>query len=90
VSVEDFGEGISENDLPHIFKRFYQADRARHAGGHGLGLSLAQNIARAHGVEIDVRSKLGKGTTFLVVFPERDTMVAVAKLVPDAEALAGL
>src|SRR5579872_303258 len=59
VSVEDFGEGISENDLPHIFKRFYQADRARHAGGHGLGLSLAQNIARAHGAEIDVRSTLG-------------------------------
>jgi signal transduction histidine kinase len=90
VSVEDFGEGIGENDLPHIFKRFYQADRARNAGGHGLGLSLAQNIARAHGVEIDVRSTLGKGTKFLVVFPDRDTMVAAAKLAPDAEALAGL
>jgi heavy metal sensor kinase len=89
VSVEDFGEGIGENDLPHIFKRFYQADRARNAGGHGLGLSLAQNIARAHGVEIDVRSTLGKGTTFLVIFPERDTMVAATKLAPDAEALAG-
>jgi signal transduction histidine kinase len=89
VSVEDFGQGIGENDLPHIFKRFYQADRARNAGGHGLGLSLAQNIARAHGVEIDVRSTLGKGSTFLVVFPERDTMVAAAKLAPDAEALAG-
>ena len=89
VSVEDFGQGIGENDLPHIFKRFYQADRARNAGGHGLGLSLAQNIARAHGVEIEVRSTLGKGTTFLIVFPERDTMVAAAKRAPEAEALAG-
>ncbi len=89
VNVEDFGEGISETDLPHIFKRFYQADRARHAGGHGLGLSLAQTIAKAHGAEIGVRSTPGKGTTFRVVFPDRDTMVAAAKLAPDAEALAG-
>jgi two-component system heavy metal sensor histidine kinase CusS len=89
VSVEDFGKGIGEHDLPHIFKRFYQADRARNAGGHGLGLSLAQNIARAHGVEIGVRSTPGKGSTFVVVFPQRDTMVTTVKLVPDAEALAG-
>ena len=66
VSVEDFGEGIGESDLPHIFKRFYQADRARNAGGHGLGLSLAENIAHAHGAEIDARSTPGQGTTFRV------------------------
>ena len=89
VSIEDFGQGISETDLPHIFKRFYQANRARNAGGHGLGLSLAENIAHAHGAQIDVRSTRGKGTTFRVVFPERDTMVAAAKPAPDAEALAG-
>lgn len=72
ASMEDFGEGISETDLPHIFKRFYQADRSRSTGGYGLGLSLAHNIARAHGMEIDVRSTRGKGTTFRVIFPERD------------------
>ncbi len=72
ASVEDFGEGIGEADLPHIFKRFYQADQARSVDGHGLGLSLAQSIARAHGAEIDVRSTLGKGTVFRVIFPSRD------------------
>jgi signal transduction histidine kinase len=78
ASIEDFGEGISENDLPHIFQRFYQADQSRSTGGHGLGLSLAQSIARAHGVEIDVSSTRGKGTTFQVVFPERDAKGSAA------------
>jgi signal transduction histidine kinase len=72
ASVEDSGEGIAEADLPHIFKRFYQADRSRSIGGHGLGLSLAQSIAQAHGAEIEVRSTLGKGTVFCVSFPSRD------------------
>ena len=72
ASVEDFGAGIAEADLPHIFKRFYQADRSRSIGGHGLGLSLAQSIAQAHGAEIEVRSALGKGTVFCVSFPSRD------------------
>jgi heavy metal sensor kinase len=92
ASVEDFGEGIGEADLPHIFKRFYQADRSRSAGGHGLGLSLAQSIAQAHGVEIDVRSTLGKGTVFRVIFPERNTQTptAASKMAANTEALAGL
>jgi len=72
ASVEDFGEGIGEADLPHIFKRFYQADQSRSVEGHGLGLSLAQSIAQAHGAEIDVHSTLGKGTVFRVSFPSRD------------------
>jgi two-component system heavy metal sensor histidine kinase CusS len=72
ASVEDFGEGIGEADLPHIFKRFYQADRSRSVAGHGLGLSLAQSIAQAHGAEIEVRSAPGKGSVFQVSFPERD------------------
>jgi signal transduction histidine kinase len=85
ASMEDFGEGISETDLPHIFKRFYQADRSRSRGGHGLGLSLAQSIARAHGMEIDVLSTRGKGTTFRMIFPERDAKGWSA----NAETLAG-
>jgi signal transduction histidine kinase len=92
VSVEDFGEGIGETDLPHIFKRFYQADQSRSAGGHGLGLSLAQSIAQAHGVEIDARSTRGKGSIFRVVFPERDakTPEPASKMAAKTEALAGL
>jgi two-component system heavy metal sensor histidine kinase CusS len=85
ASMEDFGEGISETDLPHIFKRFYQADRSRSRGGHGLGLSLAQSIARAHGMEIDVLSTRGKGTTFRMIFPERDARAWSV----NAETLAG-
>jgi heavy metal sensor kinase len=93
VSVEDFGEGIAETDLPHIFKRFYQADQSRSAGGHGLGLSLAESIAQAHGAEMDVRSTVGQGTVFRVIFPEREGQAPTlgsSKMAAKAEALAGL
>jgi signal transduction histidine kinase len=70
VTVEDFGIGISPADQPHIFKRFYQADKARTDGGFGLGLSLAESIAKAHGAAIDVASEEGSGSKFRVVFPE--------------------
>lgn len=68
VTVQDFGSGISSTHLPHIFERFYQADRARSEGGHGLGLSLARSIADAHRAEIEVRSAEGCGSTFRVQF----------------------
>lgn len=68
VTIQDFGIGISRADLPHIFKRFYQADAARNDGGFGLGLSLAETIAHAHGATLDVRSEEGAGSTFEVVF----------------------
>ena len=70
VSVENFGAGISQNDLPHIFKRFYRADRAHGGDGYGLGLSLAQSIVRSHGAEIEARSADGS-TIFEVTFPLR-------------------
>src|SRR5262249_48207423 len=68
VSVEDFGIGIGSADLPHIFQRFYRADRSRTSEGHGLGLALADNIARAHGATITVESTEGVGSTFRVIF----------------------
>jgi signal transduction histidine kinase len=68
VEIQDFGAGISQEDLPHIFKRFYQADRARSRGGYGLGLSLAESIVKAHGGSIEVSSIFGQGSTFRVVF----------------------
>jgi len=71
VAVEDSGVGIAAADLPHIFKRFYRADRARAGGGYGLGLSLAESIAKAHGAQIEVRSRVGEGSVFQVKFPAR-------------------
>jgi signal transduction histidine kinase len=68
VTIEDFGIGIPAADQPHIFKRFYQADKARTDGGFGLGLSLAESIVRAHGATIGVESAEGAGATFRVVF----------------------
>lgn len=68
VTVQDSGIGIAAADLPHIFKRFYQADRARTDGGFGIGLSLAESIARAHGATIEVQSVRSAGSTFRVLF----------------------
>ena len=65
LSVSDTGIGISEEDLPYVFDRFYKADKA-HTGsnGSGLGLSIAREILESMGEKITVRSTLGKGTTF--------------------------
>jgi signal transduction histidine kinase len=68
VIVADTGRGIAPAALPHIFERFYRADDSSH-NGSGLGLSIAQWIARAHGGEITVSSELGQGSTFTLWLP---------------------
>jgi signal transduction histidine kinase len=62
---------MSEAELPHIFTRFFKADRSRNraSAGTGLGLSIAQKIIELHGGSIHVQSELGKGTTFTVSLP---------------------
>lgn len=70
ISVKDTGIGISPNDLPRIFERFYRCDQSRSQGGIGLGLSLARAIARAHGGDIKVTSTLNEGSTFVVTLPK--------------------
>ena len=69
VATEDAGPGMSDQDLPHIFERFYRADHARTGGGHGLGLALAHSIAKLHSASIEVRNRAPGGCSFTVVFP---------------------
>jgi two-component system, OmpR family, sensor kinase len=69
LAVSDTGVGISEDQLPLVFERFYRADAARAEKGVGLGLSIARQIAWAHGGTIEARSKLGVGSTFVLLLP---------------------
>ncbi|MFP4199297.1 MAG: sensor histidine kinase, partial [Halanaerobium sp.] len=71
-SVADDGPGISDEDLPFVFDRFYQADKSRtrkNNKGSGLGLAIAKQIVDSYNGDIDVESENGKGTKFIVVFP---------------------
>jgi two-component system sensor histidine kinase BaeS len=69
LEVRDTGPGIPPADLPHIFDRFYRADRARGRGGVGLGLALVRSIVALHGGRITVESTPGAGSCFRVVLP---------------------
>jgi two-component system phosphate regulon sensor histidine kinase PhoR len=66
IEVEDNGPGIEEKHIPRLFERFYRVDksRSRHQGGTGLGLAICKHIIEAHEQTIDVRSEVGKGSTF--------------------------
>ncbi len=73
VTVTDNGVGIPEEDIPHLFERFYRVEKARSSdkGGTGLGLAIAKEFAAAHGGDIRVSSIVGKGTTFTVTLPKQ-------------------
>jgi two-component system phosphate regulon sensor histidine kinase PhoR len=75
VEVTDNGIGISSEDLPRIFERFYRAERSRSRdmGGTGLGLSIVKHIMQAHGGTVEVLSTPGKGSTFRLKFPVSTT-----------------
>jgi len=69
VAVQDTGAGIEPQDLPRVFERFYKADRARRAGGTGLGLAVVKHTIEAHGGRVSVESTLGSGSTFRFWLP---------------------
>ena len=70
IYFKDNGIGISKEDLPHIFERFYRCDRSRSQGGVGLGLSLAKAFAGSMKGEILVDSTVNQGTTFTLKFAQ--------------------
>jgi two-component system sensor histidine kinase MprB len=74
ATVEDSGVGISAADLPHIFERFYRAELVQSGEGHGLGLTLAESIARAHDASIEAQSQERVGSVFRVCFLARNSM----------------
>ncbi len=71
VTVRDTGEGIADADLPHIWERFYRADRSRNraTGGRGLGLAIVRQAVELHGGRVWVESKVGEGSTFGFALP---------------------
>jgi len=74
LSVEDTGQGIAPQHLPHLFERFYRVDpaRDRQSGGTGLGLAIVKEIVEAHGGQIHAHSQVGKGTTVTITLPFED------------------
>jgi signal transduction histidine kinase len=69
LTIADNGIGIAEENIPRIFEPYYTRKRT----GAGLGLPFSLNIMKAHGATIDVKSKIGVGTTFVITFPPADT-----------------
>ncbi len=71
IAVSDSGIGIPQEELPHIFKRFYRVDKARsrESGGSGLGLAICKHIVKIHGGLLQVKSEVGRGSTFIVKLP---------------------
>ena len=69
--MSDTGAGIAADDLPHVFERFYRADksRARVTGGAGLGLAIVKWVAEAHGGAVEAHSEPGQGSTFVLSLP---------------------
>jgi heavy metal sensor kinase len=84
VSIADTGSGISAQDLPHIFERFYRVSKSRAARGSGLGLAIAAQIVHTHGGQIDASSVVGAGTVLTVRLPIRPGLESRVTRTPTA------
>lgn len=69
VEISDSGNGIDDDDLPHIFDRFYRGDKSRASSGNGLGLGVVRAIVSAHGGTVTVSNNVGQGATFRIRLP---------------------
>lgn len=88
VSVRDEGSGISADDLPHIFERYYQGGRPdRPQGGTGIGLALARELAEAMGGTLEAQSKEGAGATFVLRLPLQKTALATVEQASEMTAM---
>ena len=76
IAIQDFGSGIPEQDLPHIFEPFYRVDKSRskETGGYGLGMSLGKKIMEAHGGTIEITSRVKVGTTIFLKFKKHNNL----------------
>jgi signal transduction histidine kinase len=82
IAVADEGPGIALDDQPHVFDRFWRADKARSRsdGGTGLGLAIVRQIAESHGGQVRLHSKVGVGSSFMISLPiEPSTLEAVPR-----------
>ena len=91
ITVTDTGAGISAEQLPHIFDKFFQADNQAQAAtkGTGLGLAIAKEIVEAHGGNITVESRVAEGTTFVVALPAEPTGVRRRRQAAPKDEVAG-
>ncbi|MFR7474594.1 MAG: sensor histidine kinase, partial [Christensenellales bacterium] len=74
IVVSDTGIGIAEKDIPRLFERFYRVDkgRSRATGGTGLGLAIVKHVVMSMKGDIQVKSEVGKGSSFIVTLPKAD------------------
>jgi signal transduction histidine kinase len=86
LQVEDTGEGISPEHLPHVCERFYRVDNVRTGGrgGTGLGLAICESIVQAHGGKLSIQSRPGEGTTVRISLPRALFSTRAARLVEAA------
>lgn len=80
LSISDTGIGISKDDLPHVFERFYKADKSRSRDGSGLGLAIAKHTIQAHDGEIWAESRSGEGSTFTFSLPIKNHTQKTSKI----------
>lgn len=83
IELSDGGIGIVPEDLPHVFDRFYQSDQIRDSRGTGIGLALCKELVELHGGSITVDSTVGKGSTFSILLPVKQSEAGEERAAPE-------